>query len=61
MKPFPDPSNSFRWFIEREELDSQTTKPTGERVISYFRYEEDYERGLDRYASCLISCGSYNL
>ena len=61
MKPFPDPNNRFKWFIEREEIDSQTAKPTGERVTSYFLYEADYQRGLERYSSCLISCGSYDL
>jgi len=60
-KPFPDPNNRFKWFIEREELDSQTAKPTGERVTSYFRYEADFERGLERYASGMLTYGIYEL
>ena len=59
VKPFPDPNNLFRWFIEHEEIDSQTAKPTGERVTSYFRYEVDFERGKERYSSSLISIGLY--
>ena len=60
MKPFEDERNLFRWFIERNEMDSQTGKPTGETVTSYFRYEEDFERGLNRYASGLIAYGVYD-
>ena len=59
MKPFPDPNNTFKWFIEREELDSQTAKPTGERATSYFKSEEDFERGKERYSSCILSLGLY--
>jgi len=59
-KPFPDPNNLFKWFIEHEEVDSQTAKPTGDRVTSYFRYEEDFERGINRYVSGLISYGIYD-
>ena len=58
-KPFPDPNNLFKWFIEHEEVDSQTAKPTGERVTSYFLYEVDFERGKEKYASTLVSSGLY--
>lgn len=61
MKPFPDDRNLFRWFIEREEMDSQTARPTGETVTSYFRYEVDFERGLEKYASGLRAYGVYDL
>lgn len=60
MKPFPDDRNLFRWFIEREEMDSQTARPTGETVTSYFRYEVDFERGLEKYASGLLAYGVYD-
>ena len=58
-KPFPDPDNKFRWFITHAEKDSQTAKPTGEHVTSYFLYEVDFERGKEKYASSLITFGEY--
>jgi len=61
MKPFLDPDNKFRWFIEHGEKDSQTGASTGEHVTSYFIYEADYERGLERYADSLISFGIYQV
>lgn len=59
VKPFPDPRNAFKWFIEHDEIDSQTAKPTGERVTSYFKSEIDFERGVERYTSSLLSFGIY--
>jgi len=59
VKPFPDPRNVFKWFIERDEIDSQTAKPTGERVTSYFKSEIDFERGVERYTSSLLSFGIF--
>ena len=59
VKPFPDEKNLFKWFIERDEMDSQTAEPTGETVTSYFRYEADFERGLERYASGVRAYGIY--
>ena len=58
-KPFPDPNNLFKWFIEHEEVDSQTAKPTGDRVTSYYRYEVDFNRGMERYENEIRSFGTY--
>jgi hypothetical protein len=58
-KNFLDPLNKFKWFIEREELDSQTAKPTGEIVTSYYRYEVDFNKGMERYENELRSFGTY--
>lgn len=57
MKPFLDPNGVFKWFIEREEVDPSTAKPTGETVTSWYRYECDYEKGLERYGAYLLSTG----
>jgi hypothetical protein len=57
VKPFVDERNTFRWFIERNEIDSQTAEPTGETVTSWYRYRSDFERGLERYVSGIISYG----
>lgn len=57
MKPFLDPNGVFKWFIEREEVDASTAKPTGETVTSWYRYECDYEKGLERYGATLLSTG----
>ena len=57
MKPFLDPNGVFKWFIEREEVDASTAKPTGETVTSWYRYECDYEKGLERYGAYLLSTG----
>lgn len=57
MKTFLDERAVFRWFIERNELDSQTAEPTGETVTSWYRYRSDFERGLERYVEGIISYG----
>lgn len=57
VKTFVDTRNSFRWFIERNELDSQTAEPTGETVTSWYKYRSDFERGLERYIEGIISYG----
>jgi len=59
MKSFLDPNNRFRWFIEHEQRDGHTAEPTGETVTSYFRYKADFERGLERYGSSLLTYGIY--
>jgi hypothetical protein len=58
-KNFPDPKNLFKWFIIHAEIDSQTSKPTGENVTSFYRYEVDFERGQERLGSAIISLGEY--
>lgn len=51
MKPFPDPNNRFRWFIEH------SCAPDEDFVIAYYKSKADYEKGLERYASGLRSLG----
>lgn len=60
MKTFLDERNAFRWFIERNELDSQTAEPTGETVTSWYRYRRDFALGLIRYRDSLCSWGVVN-
>ena len=51
MKPFPDPNNRYRWFIEH------SCAPEAEHVIAWYKSRADYEKGLERYASGLRSLG----
>jgi len=55
IKPFEDEGNHFRWFIEHD------CTPEQEKVRSWYRYEADFERGLEVYAPGLISFGVYVL
>jgi len=51
LKPFPDPNNRYRWFIEH------SCAPEYDSVIAWYKSKADYEKGLERYASGLRSLG----
>jgi hypothetical protein len=60
MKPFPDPKNNFKWFIEHYVIDSQTGKSTEEVVTSYYMRDEDFQSSLHKYGDAILTFGIYN-
>jgi len=55
MKPFPDQNNTFRWFIQHD------CTPEEEVVTTYYKSEQDFELGMERYGKSMISYGVYNV
>ena len=62
MKPFPDESNRFKWFIDHFVINEQTGKPTDEQITTYYKSDNDWEKSLQKFQSfdALISWGRYN-